>query len=261
MILKMKFDRLKRLAYVLLAVLLPLLSFGDDNTQALFEKGNTYYTKGQYQQAVAAYQQVVNSGYQSVALYYNMGNAEYKLGEIPSSLLYYEKAHKLAPADEDINVNIRFANLKTTDKIDEMPEFFLNRWWHGFILSFSVNALAVWSVLLVLVGSGLLILYFFANSVAIKKLSFYSSLTSFFIGLIIMAIAGSQVNYFDGHKQAIIFSGIVNVKSGPVDQPNTLFVLHEGTKVNVLDKANGWMRIKLANGNEGWLKISDVKEI
>lgn len=252
----MKLSKLKKLIYLFAMLVLPLLSFGNKEPMA-----NALYAQGKYEEAAKAYLQLINSGYQSSALYYNLGNAEYKLGDIPSALLYYEKAHKFAPADEDINVNIRFVNLKTIDKIDELPEFFLNRWWHGFILSFSVKALAVWSVLLVFIGSGLLILYFFTNSVAIKKLSFYSSIASFFIGLIIIGIAGSQVNYFDGHKQAIIFSGTVNVKSGPVDKPNTLFVLHEGTKVNVLDKVNGWMRIKLANGNEGWLKITDAKEI
>src|ERR1700749_3896586 len=132
MILKMKFNPMKKLVYIFIALVLPLLSFGNDQ-QSLFEKGNAYYAKGQYKEAAAAYQQIVNAGYQSVGVYYNLANADYKLGDIPSAVLYYEKAHKLAPGDEDISVNTRFANAKTTDKIDESPEFFLSKWWHGFI--------------------------------------------------------------------------------------------------------------------------------
>jgi len=260
MILKMKFKALKQVLYIFVMVVLPLLSFGDDN-QSLFDKGNAEYAKSQYKEALVAYQQLINEGYQSAAVYYNMGNAEYKLADIPSALLYYEKAHKLNPGDEDINVNIHFANSKTTDKIDESPEFFLAKWWHGFILGFSVNLLAMLSIGLFLTGSALLILYFFTNSVVIKKASFYISIILFLVGLLPIFIAESQVNYFDGHKQAIIFTSTVNVKGGPADQSVTVFVLHEGTKINVLDNIHGWLKMKLANGNEGWIKATDVKEI
>jgi tetratricopeptide (TPR) repeat protein len=257
----MKFNRLKKTIYILIALVLPLLSFGSDNTQALFEKGNAYYAKSQYKEAMSAYQQILDAGYQSAAVYFNMGNAGYKNGDIPTALLYYEKAHKLSPGNDDINFNIRLANSKITDKIDEVPEFFLSKWWKGFIFSFSANALAIISVVLVLVASVMLILYFFANSVSVKKSSFYASITIFFLGVITIFIAGSQVSYFDSHKQAIIFSGSVNVKSGPGEQLGTLFILHDGTKVNILDNSNGWMKIKLANGNEGWIKLSAAKEI
>jgi len=256
MILKMKFSKLNRLIYITVMLGLPLLSFGNKEPTA-----NALYAQGKYEEAAKAYQQLINSGYHSAALYYNLGNAEYKLGETPSAVLYYEKAHKLAPGDEDINANIRFVNLKTTDKIDETPEFFISKWWHEFILSFSVNGLAWASVVLIFAASVLLGVYFFSNSVIIKKASFYGALALLFIGLVNLGIAAGQVSYFDGHKQAIIFTSTVNVKGGPLDKASTLFVLHEGTKVNVLDTVNGWLRVKLANGNEGWMKVSDVREI
>jgi tetratricopeptide (TPR) repeat protein len=142
----------------MLAIALPLVSFGNDDTQQLFEKGNSAYAKAQYKQALADYQQILNAGYQSAALYFNMGNASYKDGEVTTAIWYYEKAHKLSPGDEDINFNIRFANLKTTDKVDEPQEFFLTKWWRGFILSASLNALSLTSILLVLFGSVLLII-------------------------------------------------------------------------------------------------------
>jgi tetratricopeptide (TPR) repeat protein len=257
----MRFSMLKRLFYLMALFALPILSFGSDQPNALFAKGNALYAKAEYKEAMAAYQQMIDDGYQSAAVYFNMGNACYKNDDIPSALLYFEKAHKLAPGDDDINFNLKYVNLKTADKIDEVPEFFLTRWWKGFILSFSTKVLSVWSIVFVLLGSGILVLYSFAGSVQIKKAAFYGAVILFFLGISIVFMANRQVSYFDGHPEAIVFSGSVNVKSGPVEHSNTLFVIHDGAKVNILDTGNGWMKISLANGNEGWIKETDVKEI
>ncbi len=261
MLLKMKFKRFKITLYIFMAMILPLLCFSKDNTQTLFEKGNANYAKAQYNEALAAYGQIISQGYQSAAVYFNMGNASYKSGDIPSALLYYEKAHKLSPGDDDINFNIRLVNSKTTDKIDELPELFISRWWRAFILSFSVHALAITSICLILLASGIFTFYFFSNSVLLKKTSFYASVMLFVLGVLVIFIAASQVNYFEGRREAIIFSNSVTVKSGPADKAAALFVLHDGTKVNILDSNNGWMKIKLANGNTGWIRLSDAKEI
>jgi len=257
----MKFSMLKQILYLLAVLVLPLLSFGSGQENALFLKGNTLYSKGQYKDALIAYSQLISEGSQSAAVYFNMGNASYKNGDIPSALLYYEKAHKLAPGDDDINFNLKYVNLKTTDKIDEAPEVFFSRWWRLFILNFSLGTLAVWSVVLSLLASGALIFYFFAPSVGTKKVSFYASVTLFFLGICAIFMANRQVDYFDSHHQAIIFTGSVTVKSSPADASKGLFVIHEGTKVNILDNSNGWIKISLANGNEGWIKQPDVKEI
>ncbi len=252
---------LKRSVYLFIWLVLPLLSFGNSQAHDLFEKANAYYAKAQYKEALAAYQQIINGGDQSAAIYFNMGNACYKLDSIPAALLYFEKAHKLAPGDDDINFNIQYTNLKTTDKIEEVPEFFLARWLRAFVMELSVNVLSIWSVVLFLSGSALLILYFFATAIVVKKSSFYAGITLFFLGILTIFIANRQVSYFDDHRQAIIFSSSVTVKSGPVERAGTLFVIHDGTKVNIVGDSNGWIRIRLANGNEGWVKASDVKEI
>ncbi|HEY4327641.1 MAG TPA: tetratricopeptide repeat protein [Mucilaginibacter sp.] len=257
----MKFNCQIRLVYLVIGIILPLFSFANNTENALFAKANIYYGKAQYKDALSIYQQILDSGYQSAAVYFDMGNASYKNGDIPSALLYYEKAHKLVPGDDDINYNIRFANSKTTDKIDQVPEFFLANWWRTFILSFSRNALSIASIILVLCASIILMVYFFTGSVIIKKASFYTSTALFFLGIVTVFIALMQINYFDGHRQAIIFSNSVTVKSGPVDKSSSLFVIHDGTKVNVLENSNGWMKISLVNGNVGWIKMADAKEI
>jgi len=245
---------------LLLLLSLPLFSWSSDSA-ALYKKANDQYRKTQYQDAVKLYSEIVDGGYQSAAVYYNLGNAYFKLGDIPSALLYYEKAHKLAPGDEDINFNIYFANSKTPDKVEPAPAFFATQWWHSIILFFPIGTLSVLSVLCIIAGSGLLVFYLFTNIISLKKLSFYIGILALISGLLFVFISNRQVHYFNDHHQAIIFSGSVNVRSGPADQAATLFVLHDGTKIDILDTNNSWIKVQLANGNEGWIQQSDVKEI
>jgi tetratricopeptide (TPR) repeat protein len=261
MILKPKYNMPGKIAYLLLLLALPLFSLANDQTNMLFAKGNDQYAKAKYQEAVQTYQAILNDGYQSATVYFNLGNAYYKLGEIPSALLYYEKAHKLAPGDDDIIFNIQLTNLKTTDKVDAAPELFLTKWWEAFILCCSLGTLTVFSVLFFIAGFGILILYLFAPSVNIKKTSFYAGLTLVFLGLITILMAGNQVHYFASHRQAIVFNNAATVKSEPSAASKNLFVIHDGTKVDVLENNNGWMRIQLSNGNEGWIMATDAKEI
>jgi tetratricopeptide (TPR) repeat protein len=245
---------------LLLLLSLPLFSWSNDYG-TLYKKANEQYRKAQYQEAIRVYRQILDAGYQAEEVYFNLGNAYFKLGDVPSALLYYEKAHKLAPGDEDINFNIYFANSKTTDKVEPEPEFFVTQWWHGIILFFSIGTLSVLSVLYFIAGSGLLVLYLFTTAISLKKLSFYIGILMLFSGLLFVFISNRQMQYFNDHHQAIIFSGSVNVKSGPGDQAGTLFVLHDGTKVNILDNNNGWIKIQLVNGNEGWIHQADTREI
>ena len=257
---KTSYNSIKHFVCLLLLLSLPLFSWSSDYG-AVYKQANEQYKKGQYQQAIKLYSQILNGGYQSEAVFFNLGDAYFKSGDVPSALLYYEKAHKLAPGDDDLNFNIYFANSKTTDKVEPAPEFFVTQWWHSIILFFSLGTLSVLSILGFIAGSGLLVIYLFTSGVSLKKVSFYAGTTLLFLGLIFIFISNRQVHYFNDHHQAIIFSGSVNVRSGPGDQAATLFVLHDGTKVSILDSNNGWIKVQLANGNEGWIQQSDTKEI
>jgi tetratricopeptide (TPR) repeat protein len=245
---------------LLVLLALPLFSMADDNT-SLFEQGNAAYAKGQYTQAAQDYQKIVDAGYQSVAVYFNLGNAYYRTGDIASSILYYEKAHKLAPSDEDINANIRFANARTSDKVEPLPEFFVTKWWNSVILFFSVNTLATLSVLFMLGGCGLLIFYLFTNSGWAKRSAFYTSMVVIVAAIVFVFMANRQESYFGGHQQAIIFSNSVTAKNEPDANGKPLFIVHEGTKVNVLQQTDTWMEVELPNGNAGWISVNDAKDI
>ena len=259
--LKIKYNRLHRGLYLLLMLALPLFSMGDDKVNSLFDKANQLYAKAHYPEAVQAYQQILNQGYQSAVLYFNTGNAYYKMDDMPSAILYYEKAHKLAPDDQDIGINIQFANLKIADKIEPQPEFFVTRWWHSFILFLPVNKLAGLGVLFFIGGFALLIWYLFTRSYILKKATFYVGVIAILAGIIYIFMANRQVSYFDGHHQAIVFSNSVIVKGSPDLNAKPLFVIHDGTKVDVNQKNQNWIEIQLPNGNTGWITVDNVKDI
>jgi len=259
--LKRNYNRLIRGLYLLLLLALPLFSLGDDKVNAIFDRANQLYAKAHYPEAVQVYQQLLNQGYQSPKVYFNIGNAYYKMDDMPSAILYYEKAHKLAPNDEDININIQFANLKIADKIEPQPEFFVNRWWHNFILSLPVNKLASFGVLFFIIGFGLLIWYLFTRSYIVKKATFYAGTIAIVAGVVFIFMANRQVSYFDGHHQAVVFSNSVTVKGSPDLNSKPLFVIHEGTKVNIDQVSENWIEIELPNGNTGWITIDNVKDI
>ncbi|MEO6521319.1 MAG: tetratricopeptide repeat protein [Mucilaginibacter sp.] len=252
---------MKRITYLVLLLALPFTSFGNDEVNTLFAKGNDQYAKGKYADAAKTYQSILNNGNQSATVYFNLGNAYYKQGDIPSAILYYEKAHKINPGDDDINFNIQLCNLKTTDKIDPTPDIFLTKWWEAIVMAFSVGTLGWLSILFFIAGSGVFIAYLYSQSVSLKRTSFFTAMGLISIGLITIILAATQVHYFASHKQAIVFSNAVNVKSEPGAGSKNLFVIHEGTKVDVLENSNNWMRVRLLNGNEGWILVGDVKAI
>lgn len=234
---------------------------GAKGAQNLLNKANEAYGKGQFDEASKAYQQLIAEGYQSSALYYNLGNAHYRLNEIPDAILNYEKAYKLAPGDEDIQVNLRFANQKITDKIEAVPEFFLVKWWRGLVMSISLQAWSVLAAVLFFLGFLLLIVYLFSKITIIKKSTFYAGLVLLLMALFSLLVASWQDSYLNNNQHAIVFNGTVNVKSAPGGQQKTLFVIHEGTKVKIAQREDNWVRIVLPNGNIGWMEAAALREI
>ena len=245
----------------LLLFMVPLFALGEEQKLDAFAKGNAYYAQANYKEAIAAYQQLLEADEASVAVYFNLGNAYYKMDEIPAAILNYEKAYKLAPNDADVQVNLQLANQRITDKIESVPPFFLSQWWHNFILACYLNTWSAWGVALFTMGFLALIIYLFAQALGVKKAAFYTGISCLIIGLACLIAAVAQYQYLNKHQEAILFTGAVNVKSEPNPQAKTLFVIQEGLKVRIAERHADWLRIALPNGDEGWIVKNDVKEI
>lgn len=259
----MKLKQMHRLWLILLfAWLLPFSTFATDQAaEGIFEKGNKAYEKAKYEEAIKSYQQLIDEGYVSSALYYNLGNSHYRLGELPAAVLYYEKARKLSPGDEDIKLNLQLANSKIKDKFEVIPEFFLAKWWNGLVLMYSQDTWSGIAVAGILMGSILLVIYLFAIDIKIKKSGFYAGIVIILLGLFGLLMAQLQQSYFDTHQEAIVFGGTVHVKAGPADAEKTLVVIHEGTKLGIKSRKGNWASVVLPNGNEGWVSLAELREI
>ena len=245
------------ISFLLLCISISFASSEED----LISKGNQFYQSGNFQQAAQLYQQVVSAGYESPVLYYNLGNSYYRLGKIGFAILNYERAQKLAPGDEDIAHNLALANSRIVDKIENIPPFFLFRWWESLLAAFSISGwtyTAYFFYILVLVSIGL---FFFTKTPFRQKLSLYSAAGFIVLLIITSTLLAIRMNRELNYKHGVVVEQAVTAKLSPDDKGTDAFVLHEGIKVLLEDKVNDWVRIRLRDGKVGWLPEKDLRTI
>jgi tetratricopeptide (TPR) repeat protein len=226
-----------------------------------FDQANKLYRDGEMQKAVDMYEQIAHNGYESPVLYYNLGNAYFKLKNIPAAILNYERAKRLAPHDEDIAYNLRLANIRIIDKIEPIPQLFFIDWWNALMNLFSssgwgmIGIFSLWGT--VFCGA----LFWLIRSMTVQRMSFFLGLM--FVLIAILAFTGvvQQFNHEQNDRTAIIFSASVSAKSAPDAQSTDLFVLHEGVKVELLDAVGNWSKIRLGDGKIGWVPIESTQAI
>ncbi len=226
-----------------------------------FQKANALYNQEKYQEAIDAYKSIVDQGKESAELYYNLGNANYKLSHIGPSIYYYEKALELAPNDADIKNNLTFANNATIDAIDVIPEGVISRTINNFTNMFSFDVWAWISIGCVLLFVVLFIMYYTARVSSKKRLFFIGSWLLLFVGLASVFFAFKQYSFIKNNQYAIIFAQETTVKSEPNLRSEEVFELHEGTKVKITETVNDWKKIRLTDGKIGWIPATDLKEL
>lgn len=236
------------------------LSFAQD-TQDLMITANNAYNEGLYDSALNVYYIIENQNVESVELYYNIGNAYFKNNNLPASILYYEKAKKLSPNDEDIAHNLGIANSMIADKIETVPILFYQHWWNYFYNLFDADtwtiiSIIAWIILLLFIG-----VFILTKSPSTKKISFYFGLLFLFITVGTFGLASQKYYFTKEHKEAIIFTPTITVKSSPTLNAVDLFVVHEGTKIRILDQLQDWVKIKIPDGSVGWLPAESLQEI
>lgn len=229
--------------------------------QSNFDTANKLYNQGLYDSSLIVYNNILNSGVHSAELYYNMANASFKNNDIPSAILYYEKAKKLSPNDEDILYNLSICNSMIVDKIEKVPQMFYKQWWNYFYEMFNADSWAIISLVFWILFLGSIGFYILSRTRVIKKLSFYSSVVLFIAVLGTTGLASQKYYYIQENKEAIIFTPTITVKSSPTANSVDLFVIHEGTKVLIIDTVNGWNKIKIQDGSIGWLASDSMKLI
>lgn len=225
----------------------------------LFDEATTAYNAGEYEKAIDLYTSILNNGQHSAAVYYNLGNAYYKLNKIAESIYFYEKALLLTPNDDEIKNNLAYAQNMTLDAIDTVPETGISRLYKNITGKLTFDQWAYLSIAAMLAFILLYILFYYSNYSTRKRWTFIGSLIALFISLIAILFAFIQENDYNALQPAIIFAEESNIKSEPNEASQQIFVIHAGTKVNVLDELNDWNKIKLADGKTGWIHKEELK--
>ncbi len=252
----------KTLIGLVIALLFWLPSIGQSKVeQIVFDKANQLYLNGDYSAAREEFQKVINSGFESAELYYNLGNTFYKLGQIPSAILYFERALILNPKDVDIQFNLDLANRLVVDKINPVNEFFIRKWVRNIAGILKADTWGLISLISFALILGISIVIYISKDFKFRRLLIPGGAFFAFILVISLFLGSVQNRLIDHHDSAIVFSSSLTAKSSPDASGTDLFVIHEGLKVKITDKVGSWIRIRLADGNEAWIPENSVERI
>lgn len=229
--------------------------------QTGFDRGNALYQKGRYEEAIVEYESVLTTNQHSSELYFNLGNCYYKLNKVAPAIYNYEKALVLNPDDAEIQNNLKFAQKLQIDEIKVIPTVGFSKMVHNFTSTFHYNTWAWISVGLSTLFLVFFIGYYFSQITLSKRIFFIGMFVLIVLLLISVSVAISEKNHYESEKPAIVFAEMVLVKSEPQKASNTVFTLHEGTKVFVLESLENWRKIQLTDGTEGWIEKTGIKEV
>lgn len=235
---------------------------GSAAADSLWNAGVSAYSESRWNDAAQAWEGISELGLESEKLYYNIANAYFKGDNLAYAILNYERALKLDPSFEDAAYNLEYANSLIQDKIEVVPEFFLISWTKALSMSMSSDVWAVLAIVLVAASLIMLLLFLLGSSVALRKTGFSLAVVSLLLSLLCFSMGAMQKKAYFKADTAIVVRPVASVKSSPGnDSSRDLFVLHEGTKLKILDEVGAWKNIELSDGRQGWVLSSDMEVI
>ncbi len=243
--------------YFYILILIFQISFA----QTAFEKGNQLYQKENYTEAIHNYESVLASGKHSADLYFNLGNCYYKLHKVAPAVYNYEKAFQLNPNDDEIKTNLDFARKMTIDDIKVVPKVGFSKLIEDFTSSYYYDTWAWIAVVLAFVFLTFFAGYYLSGT-TFKKRIFFSGMFFLFLGIVISVSSGIfEKNRIAAEKSAIVFAETASVKGEPKATSPETILLHEGTKVYVLESIANWKKIQLTDETTGWISEDAIKEL
>lgn len=251
---------MKNLIYILVLV----LSVGapaQEQPMTLFDKATKAYNEGNYEAAAENYEAILAQGSHSAEVYFNLGNAYYKMNRVGPSIYNYEKALLLAPEDAEIKNNLVFARNMTLDNFTTLEEPVVSRVLRGIPAYYSADRWAVISLVFIALFVAAFIAFRFLYTPFAKRMTFIASMLFLLLGLTSIFLAYQQQKAYNEDQPAIIMAEVVRVKSEPNARGQLSFELHEGTKVEVTESLDDWRKIRVSNGNTGWIPASDLRLI
>ena len=225
----------------------------------LFADANAQYAEGNYMEAAVLYEQMLVEQ-PAPEVYYNLGNAYFKQGELAQAILSYERAIRLNPSFKDAKHNLQFAQSRIIDNIEDSQSFFLSNWLKAMRNAFSQRIWTIVSILLFLFSLGGFFVFAFSQTIWLRKTAFYTSVVALIISIAACVNAGSLHQRDTLRSEAIITQGVVNAKSSPDRSGNDLFTVHEGTKVEITEVIGDWCCVQVGS-NIGWMPLAYLERI
>jgi len=229
--------------------------------QSAFEEGNKFYGKENYQQAISSYESVLATGKQSAELYFNLANSYYKLHKVAPAIYNYEKALLLNPNDTEIKTNLEFARKMAIDDIKVIPKVGFNKLIADFTSKYYYDTWAwiavAFAFLFLLFFGG----YYFSQKTVLKRIYFIGMFVAL-LGIVLSAASGFyEKSRNENERPAIVFAENAPLKSEPKMNSQDTTVLHEGTKVYILESIANWKKVELTDETTGWVEDNTIKEI
>ena len=247
---------------MLLAVSFSASAQEKDYADSLWDEANLAYVEGRWADAISDYQMISSMGLESASLYCNTGDAFFKDGNVPMAILYYERALKLDPSYDDARYNLDLLNSTIQDRIDPVPEFVLKAWAREICYIMDSNAWAVCFFVLFALTLAMVLLFLLAPTVGGRRTGFFTGIVLLLLAVFSLCFSVWQKNDYMKAEGAIVMRPVTSVKSSPsAEASKDLFILHEGTKVKIIDQVGSWNNIELADGRQGWIPSSDIETI
>ncbi|MCQ2142355.1 MAG: BatD family protein [Bacteroidales bacterium] len=247
-----------------LFLLLPAtMNAAESRSEELWQAGVESYSNSQWDDAISSWTAIEQEGLESAELYYNIGNAYFKKTDYAHSIIFYERALKLDPSYKDARANLEFVNSFVQDRIESVPEFVVKTWLRNLCWKASSGVWAGLFLVFLLATVALVVLFLLARGRSGRTWGFFGGIVSLLLAVLFLSLSLWEKSDYEAEDTAIVMVPVTSVKSAPgSESTKDLFVLHEGTKVEVLETVGtSWSKIELSDGRQGWIKANDIEII
>ena len=247
--------------YLFIVLILCIKTLTAQDSKALLQQAADAYSNNDYPSAIQQYEQILANGEHAFEVYYNLANAYFKDNQIAPAILNYERANRLNPADADLQHNLRMAQSRTVDKINMIPVPELVTGYKSFVNSTPADTWGTFSLMIFVLALIGIAAFLYLNQKWMKQLALGLGGVLLLLSFLFFFLGWQQSNWLSNQKEAVIFQPSITVTSTPNDSGEELFVLHEGTKVRIVERFKEWVRVRIGDGNMGWMPRTAVKEI
>lgn len=246
--------------HFLFFILFVNLSFSQQND--IFVVANEKYNSLDFVGAIEKYNELLKGGFHSSELYFNLGNAYYKLDSLAQSIYYYEKGLKYFPNDSSLTQNLEYLNNLTIDDIESLPEDIISMQFNYLLNYFSFNNWSIITIITAILSCFIFLLYFLSKSSKYKRTYFTIFILSFMLTSSLLFVNFKIYNVQTTIEFGIVYNDVIEVNFEPNEKSEVLFEIHEGTKVEIIENFDtDWLKIKLSNGQTGWVIKNQIKII